>query len=58
MENLRNKLDELTKKFQNLIHNKDNKNSAELLENLISLQSNILNKKNMIEQKTNKIKSK
>ena len=57
MENLRGKLDELTKKFQNLINNKDNKNSAEILESLISLQSSILNKKNSLEQKNNKIRS-
>jgi hypothetical protein len=55
---LKIKLDELTKNFQTLIKNKDPKNGADVLESLISLQSKIINKKNMIDQKSNKIESK
>lgn len=52
------KLDELTKTFESLIRNKDNnKNSAEIFQELINLQSNIISKKNMIDQKTSKIES-
>ena len=58
LENLRVKLDELTKTFESLIRNKDNnKNSAEIFQELINLQSNIISKKNMIDQKTSKIES-
>lgn len=55
---MRVKLDELTKTFESLIRNKDNnKNSAEIFQELINLQSNIISKKNMIDQKTSKIES-
>ena len=59
MQNLQKKSEELTKTFQSLIQTKDkDKNSAEVLESLLNLQSNIINKKNMIDQKTSKIESK
>jgi len=59
LQNLQKKSEELTKTFQSLIQTKDkDKNSAEVLESLLNLQSNIINKKNMIDQKTSKIESK
>jgi hypothetical protein len=55
---LKLKLDELTKQFQILIQNKENnKNGADILESLINLQSNIINKKKLIDQKSAKIDS-
>lgn len=57
MNALKTKLDDLTKSFQNLIKNKDPKNGADVLESLISLQSKIINQKNLLDQKTNKIES-
>lgn len=55
---MREKLEELTKTFEKFIKNKDNKNGSDVLDSLITLQANIMNKKSMIDQKTNKIESK
>ena len=52
------KLKELTERIQNLLHKQDNKNGADILEKLINLQSNIIKKKNAIEEKSLKLKSK
>ena len=54
---MQKKSEELTKTFQSLIQTKD-KNGGEVLESLINLQSSIINKKNMVDQKTSKIESK
>lgn len=48
----------MTQLFQQYIQDKDNnKNGAEVLDSLIALQSKILAKRNMLEQKTSKIES-
>ncbi|CAF0857038.1 unnamed protein product [Brachionus calyciflorus] len=53
---LKSKLEEVTITFQKYIQNKDNnKNGAEVLDSLIALQSKILAKKTMLEQKASKI---
>lgn len=56
---LKTKLDQVTQLFQQYIQENDkNKNGAEVLDSLISLQSKILAKRNTLEQKTSKINSK
>lgn len=56
---LKTKLDQVTQLFQQYIQENDkNKNGAEVLDSLIALQSKILAKRNMLEQKTSKINSK
>ena len=57
LETLKTKLDELTQLFQSFIKNKDNEKDTDMLNQLINLQASIINKKNLIEQKKNKIES-
>ena len=56
---MKTKIDQVNVIFEKQIEDKNNiKNGAQVLQSLIDLQTKILNKKEMIEQKTKKISSK